>query len=150
MEALLGHRTPPVVQAFLNGSSVKAALNQTSSALAAITVLKKICVHPALLTDRAASQAVRGGKPRCPLTWPRPCCRAPEALGLCPPSALSSVGRPGGMFSLGPAGCCLPEDDRACAGQLGERQQDPAGWQGRHMSPDSEQGDPSHSLLLRW
>ena len=49
------------LQAFLNSSSVKAALNQTTSALAAITVLKKVCVHPALLTDCAASQAARGG-----------------------------------------------------------------------------------------
>ena len=47
-------------QAFLNSSSVKAALNQTSSALAALNVLKSVCVHPALLTDRAAHQAARG------------------------------------------------------------------------------------------
>lgn len=50
-----------VMQAFLNSSSVKAALNQTSSALAAISVLKRVCVHPALLSDRAAHQAARGG-----------------------------------------------------------------------------------------
>ena len=47
------------VQGFLGSSTVKAALNQSASVLAAILVLKKICDHPALLNDRAAIQAVR-------------------------------------------------------------------------------------------
>ena len=49
------------MQAFLLSGQVKAALNQTGSALAAITVLKKVCDHPALLTDKAAKSAVHAG-----------------------------------------------------------------------------------------
>ena len=48
---------------------VRSALNQTGSALAALTVLKKICDHPALLTERArqgvmagAARAAGGGR----------------------------------------------------------------------------------------
>ncbi|KAK9817567.1 hypothetical protein WJX74_008330 [Apatococcus lobatus] len=37
---------------FLTSKAVRAALNQTGSALAALTVLKKICDHPCLLTDK--------------------------------------------------------------------------------------------------
>ena len=37
---------------------VGAALNETKSALASISVLKKICDHPALLTDKAANTAL--------------------------------------------------------------------------------------------
>ena len=43
--------------AFLRSDAVRAALNKTSSPLAAITILKKICDHPALLTERAAAAA---------------------------------------------------------------------------------------------
>lgn len=46
------------LQGFLESSTVKAALNQTGSVLAAIQILKKICDHPALLSRRAL-QAVR-------------------------------------------------------------------------------------------
>ena len=49
------------MQAFLNSQAVKAALNKTGSALAAITVLKKICDHPALLGEHAASLVAKGG-----------------------------------------------------------------------------------------
>lgn len=52
-----------VVQAFLNSEAVKAALNTTQSPLAAINVLKKICVHPNLLSERAADAAAVGGMP---------------------------------------------------------------------------------------
>jgi hypothetical protein len=47
------------VQGFLHTSEVSNALNQTGSALAAISVLKKICDHPALLNSRNALKAVR-------------------------------------------------------------------------------------------
>lgn len=45
-------------------ASVRAALNKTGSVLAAITVLKKICDHPSLLSERAAAEiaAGRGGE----------------------------------------------------------------------------------------
>lgn len=46
------------LQGFLQSSTVKAALNQTGSVLAAIQILKKICDHPALLSKRAL-KAVR-------------------------------------------------------------------------------------------
>jgi hypothetical protein len=49
--------------AFLGSSSVAAALNKTNSALAAITVLKKICDHPGLLSERAAAEIARGQAP---------------------------------------------------------------------------------------
>jgi SNF2 family DNA or RNA helicase len=39
---------------------VKKVFNQTASALAAITVLKKVCDHPALLSERAAHGIVSG------------------------------------------------------------------------------------------
>jgi len=39
---------------------VRAALNRTGSVLAAISTLKKVCDHPALLTERAAAAAVAG------------------------------------------------------------------------------------------
>lgn len=50
-------------QAFLDSDSVKAVLNQTSSALAALTVLKKMCDHPALLSERA-QQGIASGAQR--------------------------------------------------------------------------------------
>ena len=50
------------VQAFLLSESVKAALNESRSALAALSVLKKICDHPALLSERAAQLVASGGK----------------------------------------------------------------------------------------
>jgi hypothetical protein len=55
---LVGYR-PCVVQGFLGSSEVAAVFNQTSSALSAISVLKKICDHPALLNHRNALKAVR-------------------------------------------------------------------------------------------
>ncbi len=48
-------------QAFLNSDAVKAVFNQTNSALSALTVLKKICDHPALLSKRAEKGIVSGG-----------------------------------------------------------------------------------------
>ena len=53
---------PLVLQAFLNTQGVKDVLNKTSSPLAAITVLKKICVHPNLLSERAANAVAKGGE----------------------------------------------------------------------------------------
>ena len=50
------------VQAFLLSEPVKAALNQSGSALAAISVLKKVCDHPALLSERAARLVASGGE----------------------------------------------------------------------------------------
>ena len=41
-----------ILQEFLTSKAVRAALNQTGSALAALTVLKKICDHPCLLKDQ--------------------------------------------------------------------------------------------------
>ncbi|KAL4444622.1 hypothetical protein ABPG77_002439 [Micractinium sp. CCAP 211/92] len=49
-----------VYQAFLNSDAVKKVFNQTASALAAITVLKKVCDHPALLSVRAAQGIISG------------------------------------------------------------------------------------------
>ncbi|KAK9909741.1 hypothetical protein WJX75_006802 [Coccomyxa subellipsoidea] len=51
-----------IYEAFLNSSAIKAALNKTGSALAALTVLKKVCDHPALLSDNAADLVATGGK----------------------------------------------------------------------------------------
>lgn len=45
-------------RSFLKSDAVAAALNRTGSPLAAVTVLKKICDHPGLLTARAAAAAV--------------------------------------------------------------------------------------------
>lgn len=50
-----------LLQAFLNSQAVKDALNQSKSPLAAITVLKKICVHPNLLSERAVDAVAKGG-----------------------------------------------------------------------------------------
>lgn len=47
----------------MNSQAVKDALNTTKSPLAAITVLKKICVHPNLLSERAVEAVATGGKP---------------------------------------------------------------------------------------
>eukprot|EP00884_Botryococcus_braunii_P020558 jgi/Botrbrau1/7186/Bobra.0300s0016.1 len=49
-----------VYQDFLESDAVRAVFNQTGSALAALTVLKKICDHPALLTERATRLAAHG------------------------------------------------------------------------------------------
>jgi SNF2 family DNA or RNA helicase len=46
--------------AFLQSGPVRAALNKTGSALAAITVLKKICDHPRLLSEAAAAEIANG------------------------------------------------------------------------------------------
>ena len=40
---------------------MKDVLNQSKSPLAAITVLKKICVHPFLLSERAVDAVAKGG-----------------------------------------------------------------------------------------
>lgn len=45
----------------MESTAVRAALNKTGSALAALTVLKKICDHPTLLNERAASLVARAG-----------------------------------------------------------------------------------------
>ncbi|KAI8470944.1 MAG: P-loop containing nucleoside triphosphate hydrolase protein [Monoraphidium minutum] len=50
-----------IYEAFLNSDQVRAALNSTRSPLAALSVLKKICDHPALLSQRAASLVVSAG-----------------------------------------------------------------------------------------
>uniref|UniRef100_A0A383VXK8 Uncharacterized protein n=1 Tax=Tetradesmus obliquus TaxID=3088 RepID=A0A383VXK8_TETOB len=42
-----------IYEAFLHSDAVKAALNSSKSPLAALTVLKKVCDHPALLSERA-------------------------------------------------------------------------------------------------
>ena len=50
-----------VVQAFLVSPTVKQVLNESGSTLAAITVLKKVCDHPALLSERATATLLRTG-----------------------------------------------------------------------------------------
>jgi SNF2 family DNA or RNA helicase len=50
-----------VYTAFLHSEPVKRALSETDSPLAALTVLKKICDHPALLSEAAASAVIAGG-----------------------------------------------------------------------------------------
>ena len=52
------HHLPTTCPPFAD--SVKKVFNQTASALAAITVLKKVCDHPALLSERAAHGIVSG------------------------------------------------------------------------------------------
>ncbi len=49
-----------VYEAFLHSDAVKAALNSSRSPLAALSVLKKVCDHPALLSKRAAKLVVSG------------------------------------------------------------------------------------------
>ena len=51
-----------VYEAFLNSDAVREALNSTRSPLAALSVLKKICDHPALLSQRAAGLVVAAGR----------------------------------------------------------------------------------------
>ncbi len=55
------------LQAFLTSGPVRAALNKTGSALAALTVLKKICDHPALLSEKAAHLVASAGEQQAPL-----------------------------------------------------------------------------------
>jgi DNA excision repair protein ERCC-6-like len=50
------------VQAYLQTDAVASALSESKCVLNAITVLKKICDHPALLTNKAASLALTAGK----------------------------------------------------------------------------------------
>ncbi len=76
----------PLLQAFLNTQGVKDVLNKTSSPLAAITVLKKICVHPNLLSERATEAVAKGGETQTPLplspTFPlTPACTHNEHRG---------------------------------------------------------------------
>ena len=59
------HVSRQLLQAFLNSQAVKDALNQSKSPLAAITVLKKICVHPNLLSERAVDAVAKGGTNLC-------------------------------------------------------------------------------------
>eukprot|EP00891_Asterochloris_glomerata_P006698 jgi/Astpho2/6698/gw1.00101.139.1_t len=56
-----------VYEAFLTSGPVRAALNKTGSALAALTVLKKICDHPALLSEKAAHLVASAGEQQAPL-----------------------------------------------------------------------------------
>lgn len=49
-------------EAFLHSDSVRSVLNQTSSALASLTVLKKICDHPALLSEKAQGGILSGAE----------------------------------------------------------------------------------------
>jgi len=49
-----------IYEAFLHSDAVKAALNSSKSPLAALTVLKKVCDHPALLSERATKLVVTG------------------------------------------------------------------------------------------
>ncbi|GFR41048.1 hypothetical protein Agub_g1691 [Astrephomene gubernaculifera] len=49
-----------IYTSFLHTDSVRQVLNEKASPLAAITVLKKICDHPALLTQRTASSVITG------------------------------------------------------------------------------------------
>ncbi|KAG2442553.1 hypothetical protein HXX76_002639 [Chlamydomonas incerta] len=49
-----------IYTAFLHTDSVRQVLSHTASPLAAITVLKKICDHPALLSANAATSVIRG------------------------------------------------------------------------------------------
>jgi hypothetical protein len=44
----------PTQQAFLESDAVASALNQSKSVLAALTVLKKVCDHPGLLSENAS------------------------------------------------------------------------------------------------
>ena len=48
------------LQAFLQSDSVSAALNKSESVLASLTVLKKICDHPGLLSANAAHSVISG------------------------------------------------------------------------------------------
>jgi hypothetical protein len=63
-----------IYEAFLHSDAVKEALNSTRSPLAALTVLKKVCDHPALLSERATKAVVAGGARRGgwlrPWVWP--------------------------------------------------------------------------------
>lgn len=52
----------PPSQAFLHSPPVREALNETRSALAAVTVLKKICDHPALLSAKAQKAVIAGAR----------------------------------------------------------------------------------------
>jgi SNF2 family DNA or RNA helicase len=49
-----------VYELFLHSDAVRAALNSSRSPLAALTVLKKVCDHPALLSQRAAALVMSG------------------------------------------------------------------------------------------
>ncbi|KXZ56757.1 hypothetical protein GPECTOR_1g682 [Gonium pectorale] len=53
-----------IYTAFLHTDSVRQVLNDNGSPLAAITVLKKICDHPALLSARAANNVIAGAHRR--------------------------------------------------------------------------------------
>jgi hypothetical protein len=54
-----------IYEAFLHSDAVKAALNSSKSPLAALTVLKKVCDHPALLSERATKLVLTGEDVAC-------------------------------------------------------------------------------------
>jgi superfamily II DNA or RNA helicase len=56
----LNPRQRALYQAFLNSDAVRAALNRTMSPLASLTVLKKLCDHPALLSENAQLGVLTG------------------------------------------------------------------------------------------
>lgn len=56
----LNQRQRALYQAFLNSDAVRAALNRTMSPLASLTVLKKLCDHPALLSENAQEGVLSG------------------------------------------------------------------------------------------
>lgn len=56
----LNPRQRALYQAFLNSDAVRAALNRTMSPLASLTVLKKLCDHPALLSESAQEGVLTG------------------------------------------------------------------------------------------
>eukprot|EP00892_Ulva_mutabilis_P011674 jgi/Ulvmu1/887/UM100_0042.1 len=88
---------------FLGSSTVKAALNQSGSPLAAIQVLKKICDHPALLSDSAAQKAVR----------------MPRRTARPPPKAAKRKPMPAGAQRAQRAAPVLDDSDSDDAGVLG-------------------------------
>lgn len=51
----------PRLQAFLHSDTVRRAFTEKENLLSALTVLKKICDHPALLSARAATSVIAGG-----------------------------------------------------------------------------------------
>jgi SNF2 family DNA or RNA helicase len=51
-----------IYEAFLHSSAVRDALNSSRSPLAALSVLKKVCDHPALLSSRATAAVLAGAR----------------------------------------------------------------------------------------
>ncbi|MEW5301956.1 MAG: hypothetical protein WDW36_004779 [Sanguina aurantia] len=65
-----------IYESFLHSEDVRAAMDQTQTALAALGVLKKVCDHPALLSKNAASNVIAGGQ-----RWARGSQKAPAGRG---------------------------------------------------------------------